>query len=159
MIYAAAIAITLLGCGNSLEDCEFISQSTQTYETKSLCEQAIPGQLRKMQDTPYPVVTGHCDGDEKADLEITTNQEPTVFMSEERTEEVGDPISINPLAPQKELNAKSKPLKGVIKRIENGFAFVRDGTSGLLTNIAERTKNTLRRITNSLRPGNNTVSE
>ena len=119
----AAVSMTFLGCGDALQDCEFISQSNQTYETHAQCEKAIPALLMKMDDTDYPVVTGHCGSSEAKEIVVS---EPIADSPIENPESLPTPLAPIDLSKQQgtnsaaespsimEANQQPKPLKRVM---------------------------------------------
>ncbi|GEM_PF-5445136 len=137
----AAVTMTFLGCGDALQDCQFISQSKTVYENHAKCEEAIPPLLMKMDDTDYPVVTGHCNPD----------AEQSVAAAEPLDQTKPLPLAPVDLGQQPSNTENPKPTKRVVTRIENGFAYVRTGTTNLLTNIGERTRNGLNKLAVSLK--------
>lgn len=58
---AAAIGITILGCGNQAKTCDLVYESTTTYQTEAACEAAIPATLIKVEDVQYPVLLAQCE--------------------------------------------------------------------------------------------------
>jgi hypothetical protein len=148
MISAALLTITLLGCGDDTNNCEFISQSSKTYESLILCEAAIPALLLENSNAPYPTVTGHCGP--VSGSEASAENQPSTL---ENTNSQIASSELSPAIPAAGTSTgatdpatSNKPLKRVFKRIENGFAYVRTGTSNALTNIAERTRESLKKL-------------
>jgi len=137
MISAAIVTMTLLGCGDAMNDCEYISQSQETYTSQAMCEAAIPAMLIKMKDAPYAVITGRCDQAVNEALPqadtLQANEAPLVVQS--------DPELLN----------EAKPLVRVFTKIENGFAYVRTGTTNILANMGERTRNGLKNLAEKLK--------
>lgn len=58
---AAAIGITILGCGNQEKVCDLVFQSTAQYQTEAACEAAIPATLIKVEEAQYPVLLAQCE--------------------------------------------------------------------------------------------------
>jgi hypothetical protein len=145
MITAAVITMTFLGCGDETVDCEFISQAPKTYTSQMVCEAAIPAMLLKMSDAPYAVVTGHCGPEnDLASRSTPVPVSPSIAANNHIPEAAGQIETKPPLiGTDDDVANGKKPLKRVFKRIENGFAYVRSGTSTALTNLGERTRNGL----------------
>jgi len=143
MLYAAAITMTLMGCNDATTDCQFISQVDKQYQSQLACEAAVPAKLQTMINAPYPVITAQCNptGGNVAGI----NQPPI---------KISPPQKVNPTVPQTSVQAGNqenrKPLRRVLVRIENGFAYVTNGTRNVLQNLGQRSKERLRNLAERL---------
>jgi len=60
MIQEAVVVMTILGCGNEADNCDYVSTPNKKWESVTACEAAIPAQLTQLDDVAYPVLTANC---------------------------------------------------------------------------------------------------
>ena len=65
MIAEAVFIMTILGCGNEGDACDFVAEPQTTYASRIACETAVQSVLPTYQAVAYPVLIGDCS--EKAD--------------------------------------------------------------------------------------------
>ncbi|MEQ8295969.1 MAG: hypothetical protein RIB53_02500 [Roseitalea porphyridii] len=53
-------AMFIMGCGHNLDVCRPVDTSTQQFETRAACEEAIPAAARDV--TGFPTAIGACVG-------------------------------------------------------------------------------------------------
>lgn len=69
MIKETVIVMTILGCGDAVQSCDYISTSQKQWSSETACEAAIPNSLQKLRYEAYPVLTASCQiQDNKAAL-------------------------------------------------------------------------------------------
>lgn len=61
MIQEAIVVMTVLGCGNEADKCDYVTTPDKTWETVAACEAAIPAQLTRLDGVSYPVLTANCE--------------------------------------------------------------------------------------------------
>jgi len=64
MIQEAVVVMTILGCGNQIDACDYVTTSEQTWNTVAACQSAIPAHLTRIENVSYPVLTANCDAQE-----------------------------------------------------------------------------------------------
>ncbi len=61
MIQEAVIVMTILGCGDQAQSCDFVLSPEKTCKTQAECSSAIPSVLQTAQGASYLVLTASCD--------------------------------------------------------------------------------------------------
>jgi len=87
VIQEAVIVMTILGCGDQAQSCDYVTTAQTKWETKAQCYAAIPANLSEIQYVSYPVLTANCEVENTGSkvtsveplLEVVVLPEVTVF--------------------------------------------------------------------------------
>jgi hypothetical protein len=60
MIQEAVVVMTILGCGDQAQSCDFVLSPEKTWKTQAECNSAIPSVLQTAKNASYPVLTASC---------------------------------------------------------------------------------------------------
>lgn len=84
MIKETIIVMTVLGCGDQIDSCDYINTPNKTWTSIEACNNSIPSAILATKDAAYPVITTNCskkytaDKNTKTANSITPKEEPFV---------------------------------------------------------------------------------
>ena len=76
MIVETAFVLTVLGCGNEGDSCDFVAEPEVTYVSRSECEAAVSGVLTRFENARYPVLVGTCSAKQESIQIVEFEPEP-----------------------------------------------------------------------------------
>ena len=72
MIEVALVAMTVMGCDHQDRNCELIPRARTVWLDQAACEAAIPSEIFKPDDKPYPIVIARCGDQQKITIATAT---------------------------------------------------------------------------------------
>lgn len=136
MIYAAVVVMTVLGCGDQMESCDYIPGPQTAWKTQAACEAAIIDKLQSLQDAPYPLVTAQCD--ERVEKEVATKKRAATAEDLQASTEIGEGVEAEENVSTE--NAKPSVAATVYQKTKDGYVFVAKGTGTVFSAIRSGVK-------------------
>ena len=128
MIEAAIVAMTVMGCNHQDMNCELIPRQTTVWHSAKECWDAIPSEIVKPTEAPYPVIIARCDAGGRIAALDGADQQATVSTNHT----VGDPVVIIATGDFERLPqaGQDRTIGGaLLYRTKNGYALVRQGAA------------------------------
>ena len=91
MIQEAVVVMTILGCGDQAQSCDFVNSPQKTWKSEEECSAAIPSALQREKNASYPLMTATCEIKSSpqviANVDIVENENKGLAMEYKIAEE------------------------------------------------------------------------
>ncbi len=131
---SAIIVMTILGCSDAADSCEFIRTANARYSTQAQCEAQVATELQRTGSAGYPTVAAICEPQRQ-------------LVERKKAKDVNAAVAIGPMPAaetdlqkqftdlrdrfRRNLRSGGEAIVSVTQKIGNGIrkVFVRDGNS------------------------------
>ncbi|MBW9061768.1 hypothetical protein JNB71_00380 [Rhizobium herbae] len=108
----ALIVMTILGCGDNVSQCHYVSTVHGTWETVAICDAESQEQLPKFSNSNYPVIVAVC---ERSGEQMANVQDPAPLPTPQATLDqthmaTADPVPTPPAVEEKQPSLPRRTL-------------------------------------------------